>query len=116
MYFPLNYPQTVKYYLWIIRTGKELRNTLIRTCVSIWGSLLSSKLERRCRKVDQHYQFIPALILEVCYVCALVFGLRGWPEFHSLKMIKGTFSTSFYSASDKCKGRDFKVFICAFYF
>lgn len=79
MYFPSNYPQTVKYYLWIIRTGKELRNTLIRTCVSIWGSLLSSQLEQRCRKVAQHYQFIPALILELCYVCALLFGLRGWP-------------------------------------
>ena len=51
MYFPLNYPQIVKYYLWIIRTGKELRNTLIRTCVSIRGSLLSSQLERRCRKL-----------------------------------------------------------------
>lgn len=34
--------------------------------MSIWFSLLSSQLERRCRKAGQHYQIIPALSLEVC--------------------------------------------------
>lgn len=45
----------------------------------------------------------------------VVVGLRSWLKFHSLKMIKGAFSTTFYSASAKWKGKHLKVTICAFH-
>lgn len=76
--------------------------------------MLTLQLECSRRKAERHFQFKPALSL-VVFVSVLVFGVRSWLKFNSLKMMKGAFFTAFYSASGKGNGRKLKITVCAFH-